>query len=330
MPAEAKASHGNGGAALRWGKRILIVVVLGLAGFLLHRALAGQDPAQLAERLRSVAPGRIAAACAFSLGSYACLTLFDFLALIYVGKRLSYPRVALASFTSLSLGHNLGLAAVSSGAIRYRFYSRWGLSAVDVAKVILFCGMTVGIGLSVLAALALSFQPELATRMTGLSSFQLRLVAIGIVVALCVYLTACTFVTRSVLLWGQRVKLPDLRLALAQVVVGTVNFALVAGCLQQSLAVDLAAPYPDVAAAYILANFATLISHVPGGLGVIETVVGQLFGVGKVVVGLILFRLVYFIGPLLAGAMLLALSELLFARRGTAATGPNRAAVEAD
>lgn len=38
-----------------------------------------------------------------------------------------YPRAALASFTSLAIGHNVGVAALSSGAVRYRFYSRWAL-----------------------------------------------------------------------------------------------------------------------------------------------------------------------------------------------------------
>src|SRR3712207_8967800 len=51
-----------------------------------------------------------------------------------LGRPLSYPKVALASFVSLSLGHNIGFAGLSSGAIRYRFYSRAGLTAEEVAK----------------------------------------------------------------------------------------------------------------------------------------------------------------------------------------------------
>lgn len=329
MAAEAR-SREQGSAAGRWGKRVFALLVLALAGYLLHRTLAGQDPAQLVERLRSADPKRLFAACAFALGSYACLTLFDYLALIYAGKPLSYPRAALASFSSLSIGHNLGFAALSSGAVRYRFYRRWGLSTLDVAKVILFCGATVAIGIAVLAAVALLLRPELAVRMTGLSSVRLRLVAFGILLVMSGYLAACAFVTPAFTFRGHSVKLPDLRLALAQFVVGPVNFALVAACLQQALAVDLQVAYQDVAAAYILANIAALISHVPGGLGVIETVVGHLLGAGKVVAGLILFRLVYFVGPLLVGAPLFALSEVLIARGGTAAPAPSRAATEAD
>src|SRR5690606_20540795 len=97
----------------------------------------------------------IALAFAFAACSYLCLTVFDFLALRYAGKPLSYPRAALASFTSLAIGHNVGVAALSSGAVRYRFYSRWGLDAEEIAKLIVFCAVTVSLGLVTLAGLCL-------------------------------------------------------------------------------------------------------------------------------------------------------------------------------
>ena len=92
-----------------------------------------------------------------------------------------------------------------------------------------------------------------------------------------------------------------------------VNFALVAACLHQALASVGPVSYPDVAAAYVLANIASLIAHVPGGLGVIEAVVATVLPGAGVVAGLIVFRLVYFLVPLLPGAALLAFS--LMSRR---------------
>lgn len=311
---------------VRWLKIALAVAVLGLAAFLLRRALQGQDPAVLWQTITAAPAARLWGAFGFALASYACLTLFDYLALRYAGKPLAYPRVALASFTSLSLGHNLGFAALSSGAIRYRFYSRWGLSGVEVAKVILFCGATVGIGLAMLTAISLALQPELAIKLTGLSPLLLSLIGGGIVLLLIGYLAACAFWRGERELRGHRVKLPSLRLALGQFAIGTVNFALVAACLQQALAIVAETSYPDVAAAYVLANLATLVSHVPGGLGVIETVVGHLFGAGEVIAGLVLFRLVYFIVPLICGALLFAASELFIQRAATGSAAHDRPA----
>jgi len=291
-------------------RTILALAAIALAAYLLYRTLRGHSYAELSELLRSAAPARVAAALGFALCSYACLTLFDFLALRYAGKPLAYRQAALASFTSLSLGHNIGLAALSSGAIRYHFYARWGLSAGDVAKVILFCGMTVGIGLGTLAALALLVRSDLAVKLTGLPAGTVFTVAIGLVLALTTYLALCFLVRGQWRIGSWEIELPSPRLAAAQFVIGPLNFALVAACLHRALSSLATVSYPDVAASYVLANIASLVAHVPGGLGVFEAVVATLLPGAGVIAGLIIFRTVYFLVPLLPGAALLAFSLL--------------------
>jgi glycosyltransferase 2 family protein len=291
-------------------RAILALAAIALAAYLLYRTLRGHSYAELSGLLRSAAPARVAAALGFALLSYACLTLFDYLAVRYAGKPLSYRRTALASFTSLSLGHNIGLAALSSGAIRYHFYAKWGLGAGDVAKVILFCGMTVGIGLGTLAALALLLRSDLALKLTGLPEGAIFATAIGLLIALAAYPVLCFAVRGSWRIGSWEIELPSPRLAAAQCVIGPLNFALVAACLHQALSSLGEISYPDVAASYVLANIASLIAHVPGGLGVIEAVVATVLPGAGVVAGLIIFRAVYFLVPLVPGAALLAFSLL--------------------
>lgn len=302
----------------RWpaiARTILALAAISLAAYLLYRTLRGHSYAELSELLRTAAPARITAALGFTLCSYACLTLFDFLALRYAGKPLPYRQAALASFTSLSLGHNIGLAALSSGAIRYHFYAKWGLGAGDVAKVILFCGMTVGIGLGTLAALALIVRADLAVKLTGLPPGAVFAMAIGLVIALASYLVLCVFVRGRWRIGSWEIELPSPRLAAAQFVIGPLNFVFVAACLHQALSSLGKVSYPDVAASYVLANIASLIAHVPGGLGVIEAVVATVLPGAGVIAGLIIFRAVYFLVPLLPGAAILVFS-LLSGRKG--------------
>jgi hypothetical protein len=297
---------------LRRGLKIVVpIAAIALAGFLLHRTLSGHSYAELAGLLRQAKPGHVAAALGFAFCSYGCLTLFDLLALHYAQKPLAYRRVALASFVSLSLGHNIGLAALSSGAIRYHFYSRWGLGAGDVAKVILFCGATVGIGLGTLAGLALILKGELAAKLTGLPPGSILALGCGLLLAMAGYLALCAFVRGELEIRSWRVRLPPLRLAALQFVVGPLNFLFVAACLHQALSAIADAAYLDVAASYVLANIASLIAHVPGGLGVIEAVVATTMPGAGVVAGLILFRLAYFLVPLLLGSTLFAVSALI-------------------
>lgn len=308
-------------------KPLLAIAVTALAAYLLYRTLRGYSLDELARQVRSADTGRVLAAFGFAAGSYGCLTLFDFLALRYAERPLPYPKAALASFVSLALGHNLGFAALSSGAIRFRFYSRWGLSAGDVAKVILFCGLTVGLGLAALAFVALMLRQDLAMRLTGWSAGAIVALAAGIGTLLAAYLALCAVMRRELRIRSWSMRLPPLKLALAQLLIGPLNFALVAACLHQSLATFAEAGYLDVAAAYVIANVATLISHVPGGLGVIEAVVTMTLPDSRVLGGLLVFRLVYFLVPLVLGGSLFAASELLM-RRSSAAAPVSRGAAE--
>ena len=106
--------------------------VFGIAAYLLCRALSAYDRAKIVEAIFAIPRPRLALGTLFVAGSYFSLTLFDTLAIRYIGAKLPYRRIALASFTALSIGHTLGVGAASSGAIRYRFYSRWGIGAGDM------------------------------------------------------------------------------------------------------------------------------------------------------------------------------------------------------
>src|SRR3982074_254885 len=83
--------------------------------------------------------------------SYFILTFYDRLGTIYAGHKVSYGRVAFASFCAYSLSHNLGFAAVSGAAVRYRLYAHWGLTPLQIAKTVAFCSLTFGLGGMVLA-----------------------------------------------------------------------------------------------------------------------------------------------------------------------------------
>lgn len=295
--------------------RLAVVVAICGAAFLLHRALSRYTMEEVVASTAAIPPGRITRALAFAAASYLCLTGFDWLAVRYAGKPLAWRRTALASFVSLSIGHNIGVAALSSGAIRYRFYSRWGLSTGDVAKVILFCGLTVGLGLATLGGVGLVLYPAEAEGFIGLGRPALMGVAAASLAAPVLYLALAAFVRRQLRLGRWALDLPALPLAAGQVTVGTLNFACVAACLHQLLAAFSETPYLEVAAIYVIGNVTALISHVPGGLGVLEATVLYLLPGTAAVGALIAFRVVYFFVPLAFGLPLLLASEYALRKR---------------
>ncbi|HEU4343760.1 MAG TPA: UPF0104 family protein [Candidatus Binatia bacterium] len=294
------------------------------AAYGLYRALSEYDAAEIVASVFAISLPRLALGAMFVAGSYFSLTLFDTLAVRYVGAKLPYRRIALASFSALSIGHTVGFAAASSGAIRYRFYSRWGIPAGDIAKIIVFCAITVALGLNTLAGLALLLQPSVAAKLLGFNHTAVLAVGATCLAFTLLYLALAALLSRPLTIRRWEISMPPLRLALAQVAIGTVNFCFVAAALHQVLLAAGDIEYLTVATVYVLGNVAMLLSHVPGGLGVLEAVVIYLLPRAAVVGALVAFRVLYFLVPLAIGVTLLAAYEL--AQHRVAATRQTRAA----
>jgi uncharacterized membrane protein YbhN (UPF0104 family) len=308
--ADEESAEAKPGLFRRIGVPMLGVAGVALAAFLLYRTLSRYAYDDLVASITAIPAANLALALCFAAASYLTLTCFDFLAVRYAGKPLPYRYVALASFCSLSLGHNIGFAALSSGAVRYRFYSRAGLTVEQVAKVILFCGITVGLGLAVLAGIVLLLRPEQAEQVTGLSRGMVLALGAACLFGAAVYVVLAALVRKPIHFRRWSIAMPSLRLALAQVIIGPVNFAFVAACLHAVLSAIADAGYPAVATVYVLANVATLITHAPGGLGVIESVVVTLLPAANLIGAVLVFRFVYFLVPLAIGGTLFAVTEL--------------------
>jgi glycosyltransferase 2 family protein len=301
-------------------RRILAIafVVLGIsvAGYLIYRGLSRYHFDEIVKSVRAVPAGKLAWAAVFTLGSYTCLTGFEWLGIRYTGNRLPYKKVALASFVSLSLAHSIGFSGLSSGAIRYRFYTRWGLSGADVAKLVLFSGVTVGLGLMVLGGVALLAQSEPVANLVNVAPWLLQVVGGVFLVAAAGYLVLA-FTARGKLTIRQwTLEMPPPWIAAAQIVVGTANFLCVAAALHALVSSVSDATFLRVATAYVSGNVLTLMIHVPGGLGVIEAATFYLVPSRQNLIGpLLVFRTVYFIVPLMIGLMTLGVTEAIFRRK---------------
>lgn len=290
----------------------LLVAALCLAVFLLYRIFQQYSLEEIVQSVRSIPLSTFFTALAFAAASYLCLSCFDLLAIRSLGKSLPYRKIVLASFISLSLGHNIGFAGLSSGAFRYRYYSRWGLTAEDVAKIILFCGVTVGLGLITLGGLALIVNPGDAARLLRVDAASARIFGLLALIVPVGYASLAFFVRGKLRLWRWSFQLPRFPIAVAQVGVGTFNFMLVSACLHQMLSTFGDVAFFRSVTAYVLANSAILATHVPGGLGVLEATVSYAVPQQASIGALIAFRCAYFFIPLALGVTLLLISELIF------------------
>src|SRR6266699_184324 len=105
------------------------LLIIAFAITTLVRTLKGVDTAVILTALTDIPPHRIALAALCVGGAFCTLTFYDFFALRTIGKKhVPYRIAALSSFTSYTIGHNIGATVFTGGAIRFRIYSDYGLS----------------------------------------------------------------------------------------------------------------------------------------------------------------------------------------------------------
>lgn len=292
------------------------LVALVAAVWLVWRSVRDVSPAEVLASIYGIPHHRLALAAAAAAGSYAVLTLFDWIGVHYAGcaGRVSFRRAALASFVSLSLGHSIGLAPLGSGAVRFRYYDRWGISAEEITKIVLATTVTVTMGQIGFAGLVLGLAPEPSGRWLRIDPALVRIAGGACLLFCLLYVVLAATLRHPLRLRRWTFVLPRWRLALAQVVVGIVNFALLAVAMHQLLAVATDASFLTVANGFVLANVAALISHVPGGLGVIEYVILTFFPGAPVFGPTLVYRTLYYLVPLGLGALVFAATAIRWRR----------------
>jgi uncharacterized membrane protein YbhN (UPF0104 family) len=307
---------------LDWLKRyarrlpaLLGLLLLVIALYVVQREFRSLKIAQIQHALRAIPEAALATSFAWTVAAYGVLTFYDRLGTIYASYPVSYARAAFASFCAYALSHNLGFAAVSGAAVRYRLYSHWGLPPLAIAKVIAFCSLTFGLGALVLGGAILFGEPH-AVPYFGEHFPVAVLYGVGCLMwgAVLAYITLSR-ITPRLRLFGYTVVLPQWRMALCQVLLATVDVGITAEIIHALLPVTPGLSYVRVLAVYLACYTAGLITNLPGGLGVFDG--AMLFGLSPylpapTIVGAILvFRLYYYVIPLFLAGTLFAGNEML-------------------
>jgi phosphatidylglycerol lysyltransferase len=301
----------------RWAHWASATIGFGLvvvAVFVLGRELRQLPPGALTEGLAQIPGAALGLATLFTFFNYLILTGYDQLAFRYIRRAISPWQVALASFVGYAIANNVGFALVSGTSARYRFYSRWGLSGQEISRVVVFYSGTYWLGLIVLGGIALS-----AGVVTGLPSSVpawATHVAGWVLLGCAVVYPAAAVLRRSpVRIAGIDLPLPSLPLVSAQFLLSILDWTLAAAVLY----VLLPEPRPDfpfVVGAFLAAQLVALVSHVPGGLGVFESLMILMLQLpaAAALPALALFRVVYYLVPL-AVALAVLLSDEFYHRR---------------
>ena len=290
-----------------------------VSGWLLFRELRGLSLADIWSSLQAIPPHRYALAVGSTLVAYAALAWYDRIALLHLGvTHVSWLFVSLTSFTTYALSHNIGASVFSGALVRYRAYTSRGLSAAQVAVLVALCSFTFGLGTALLLGIVLAIDPELLSRVADrvpamfANPTTASVIGYACLAFVLLYVVGSLLHLRPITVRNFKIGYPTPRVMVRQLVAGPLELAGAAGIIYFALP-DAGNPGLLIVLGAFLASFSlALVSHAPGGLGVLELVfVAMMPDMLKadVIAALLVFRLCYFIVPLCLAIVVVLMFE---------------------
>lgn len=269
---------------------------------------------QILAQLRAMPLAGVLAGLGLTVLSYLVMTGYDRLAFLYIDHSLDAGKVTLASFISYAFSNTIGLSLLSSASIRYRLYSAWGLTGEEIGRLVAFTALTFWLGIVAIAGLIFIAEP-MAMPAIGGSFFHsvrpLGLLFAGLVLA---YLLVISCRKRPFVVRDWQLPIPSLPMAGLQLLVGSLDWILAGAVLYVLLPEQAVLTFFPFLGIFLLAQVVALISHVPGGLGVFESMI-LLFApdlpADALISSLLIYRGIYYLLPLAVAALLLGGNELL-------------------
>ncbi len=301
-----------------WLSVLVSLLLLGLALGVLYNLDHEYRWHDVVTHVQEVPASVIIKALLFTFVNYILLTGYDWMAIRQVGAKVPYPKIALTSFIGYTFSNTLGFSLLTGASVRYRFYTAAGLTPGQVAKVIVFCSVTFFLGLFLVGGagllLGVKTLPAALPIPVWISGSLQTIGAVCAAIAVGYFLLAWLY--RKPLVWREyRWSLPTARQAACQLVVASCDWLLAGAIFYSLLPEDSGVSYWSVLAVFVAANLIGVLAHVPGGLGIFESIVTLVLSPfmmpGHILGALILFRITYYLVPFLISLTIFVGIELL-------------------
>jgi phosphatidylglycerol lysyltransferase len=281
---------------------ILGLGLFGVALWILHRQLGTYSYRHIVTAVRQLPGTAVLFALGLTAFNYLILTGYDYLALWFIGRKLPYPNVALASFVSYAFSQGLGFPLLTGAPARLRLYSQWGLSAIEIAQVIAISTITFLLGLFATAGVLFTVHTLPLPGSLGMHMKSTLPVGIILMAGVAAYVAMNVWRRSPLRVGGWEFQVPSTKLTFIQLVISSIEWMTAAAVLAVLIAPFSDIPYFTVLEVFLLAQLAGITSQVPGGLGVFEAVVVLLLPTqlsnDRALAALLVYRAVYYLLPL--------------------------------
>lgn len=282
-----------------WIRRALTLGFFVLIAWLIYKQARSVNWAEVKQALLGYSGDTVALALACAAGAYLVYSSYDLFGRYYIKSNPSRLKTMAVAFVSFAFNLNLG-ALVGSIALRYRLYARIGLSNAEIAHVV---GMTIStnwLGYLLLSGVTLASGAVSLPFDWGVSGPALRALGAAFIAVVTIYVGLCQFSKRRTWhLRGHELTLPSTRVAGMQLLLSSCHWLLIASVVHAFLPqVD----FLTLLGVLLVSSIAGAIAHIPGGLGVLETVFITLLSGeverSQVLAALIAYRAVFYLCPL--------------------------------
>ncbi len=280
--------------------------------WLLFREVRGLSFTDVEASILAISSGRWMLAILSTLVAYMALAWYDRIALSHLGFKLPWGFISAVSFTTYALSHNIGMSMFSGAMVRYRAYSTKGLTLSEVGVLVAFCSFTFALGTALLGGLVFVIEPNILARLFHLSDTSVRLIGCGLLAFVALYVIGSALNLRPLQIGTFKLVYPRLNITMRQLIAGPLELLGAAGIIYCALPVTDNPGFLIILGVFLASFSAALLSHAPGGLGVLELVfVTALPDIAKadILAALLVFRLLYLIAPLAFGIIAVILFE---------------------
>lgn len=274
---------------------------------------------QIVESVGNIPPSQILLAVMITALNFIVLTGYDWIAVTYLKKKLSLSKIMVGAVVGYAFSNIVGWM-LGGTAVRYRLYSRWGFTFMDIVAFISLLTVTFWMGMFLLAGIAFVLLPvQLPEEYQDKLYFEPITFGYLFLAVIFGYLITTLVIRKPLKIAGQEYSFPPMNLSMLQLFVSAADFAL-ASLVLYILLPDGTANYSTVLVSYLAAMIVTVTLHVPGGFGVLEVIVLDLLTkkevtpsnelIVAVTCGLLLFRVIYYFIPGLIALMIFLWQEV--------------------
>ncbi|QQE11005.1 UPF0104 family protein [Planctomycetota bacterium] len=293
-----------------FGLIVLVVVI-----YILQKQIKHLTIAAIFEHITSIPTHVLLLALLLDLCAYLVLCGYDLLGMKYIRFKLPWYKTAFASILSYIFSNNIGMSLVGASAMRLRFYPTWGIKTFSIFQLVIFTSVSMWLGIFTISSLAFIFKPIDLPPDIDIPFRAIRPIGFILITIVIIYMLLCYYYRRTIRLPGKILfKLPKLRIAILQPLVGMIDYTLAASVLYTLLPTHDNVNFPLILTIFLISQISGMISHVPGGLGVFDAIcflmLSQFYDANVALGSIILFRIFYFLIPLIIGAFVLVIYEL--------------------